>query len=668
VKETRKLLDAWLPPEGAGGPVACLATSFVFEPEFFEGDCLARFLSLDTVRNESPELSFLIEQEERLGETRSAVIVDRSYRAQGRSLRWDIITVALRGGVQHAKVTLLLWEDLLRLIVSSANLTASAYRRNVETAIVLDASSDSQLSKTVFADLLEALRNVVLRSEGRTGEPGPKERALQTLELAEARIDSLNLPAASRRRGLRVAVVPVAPGTDALKGVTTVWSGPPPDRATVMSPFFDGDSAESPATVRLLDELRRRGPVSSTFVVAVDFVEGRMFVRAPHSILAHESSRVSIDFRRFAQENESEPRRLHGKVILLESAEWIVGLVGSSNFTAAGLGLLRGAGNLEINLVFGAPADSTGAKALRELIPVGERLDPDVGEWDPTPDEEEPQGAVLPMGFAECLFSPPPSPAIILRFRPSELPERWTVALPHPSGRVLVDHRKWASRGGKAEMQIDLTGDERPFLLHVVWPGGAVDWPLNVTDPGLLPTPDELRDLPAEALIQALASTRPLHEALAEALERVGLEASSPIDLDPLRRYSSTGHLFQRTRRLSAALEELRLRLERPAASVDVLKWRLCGPFGPRSLASGLVREELAETRIEGEAAFFIAELALTLSRVDWTKAATFIALDEVHVIARSELRHLRKLARGASGGDEAVRSYVRRALREARI
>jgi hypothetical protein len=233
---------------------------------------------------------------------------------------------------------------------------------------------------------------------------------------------------------------------------------------------------------------------------------------------------------------------------------------------------------------------------------------------------------------------------------------------------VLLDHRKWATRGGKAEMQIDLTGDERPFLLHVVWPGGAVDWPLNVTDPGLLPAPDELRDLPAEALIQALASTRPLHEALAEALERVGLEASSPIDLDPLRRYSSTGHLFQRTRRLSAALEELRLRLERPAASVDVLKWRLCGPFGPRSLASGLVREELAETRIEGEAAFFIAELALTLSRVDWTKAATFIALEEVQVIARSELRHLRKLARGASVGDEAVRSYVRRALREARI
>jgi hypothetical protein len=39
-------------------------------PRFFEGDYLARFLSLDTVRDESPELSFPIEQEERLGETR----------------------------------------------------------------------------------------------------------------------------------------------------------------------------------------------------------------------------------------------------------------------------------------------------------------------------------------------------------------------------------------------------------------------------------------------------------------------------------------------------------------------------------------------------------------------------------------------------------------------
>jgi hypothetical protein len=668
VSETGKLLDAWLPPENAGAAIACLATSFTFEPEFFEGDCLARFLSLDTVRNESPELSFLIEQEERLGETRAAVVVDRSYRAQGRSLRWDILAVGLRGGVQHAKVALLLWENALRIIVGSANLTATAYRRNVETGIVLDAISGCGVPKEVFAGLLDALRTLVDRTEGRSDESGPKQRALETLELAVARVNSLDLARVSRRRGLRMAVVPVSPGAEALPHVRRVWVGSPPDRASVMSPFFDGESDRSIATNNLLKELRRRGHVRSTFVVSVDQIEGKTFVRAPRAILAHQSHRVSIDFRSFAQPGEGEPRRLHGKAIVLESHEWIAALVGSCNFTAAGLGLLPGAGNLEVNLAFGAPKRSPEAKTLRQVISAGELLDPDLAEWEPEHDDEELQEAVLPLGFAECLLDPPPSPAVILRFRPSELSGRWTVSLPPPIGRALVSQGAWARAGRREEMRFLLADGEHPFLLRVEWPGGEVDWPLNVTDPTRLPPPEQLRDLPAEALIQALSSTRPLHEALATALERGSVTHRIPVELDPLKRYSSTGHLFHRTRRISVALAALRRRLERPAASTDVLEWRLRGPFGPRTLAEGLLREEVGETRIQGEAAFFIAELALTLSLVDWSKASAFISHDEVRTVVRGELRHLRKLARTAPVADERLRAYIRRALREARV
>ena len=41
-----RLLDHWSPPEGAGNPVAVLATTFTFQADFFDEDCLARFLSL----------------------------------------------------------------------------------------------------------------------------------------------------------------------------------------------------------------------------------------------------------------------------------------------------------------------------------------------------------------------------------------------------------------------------------------------------------------------------------------------------------------------------------------------------------------------------------------------------------------------------------------------
>lgn len=663
--ETRKLLDAWLAPADAGAPIACLATSFTFEPEFFEGDCLARFLALDTVRNESPELSFLLEQEERLGEARCAVIVDRSYRAQGRSLRWDILTVGLRGGVQHAKVTLLLWENALRFIVGSANLTGAAYRRNVETGLVLDAVPG--IPQDVLTGLVEALRTIVVAAEGRSGEQGPKQRALETLRLTDARVKSLDL--ARTRRSLRLRVAPASAGIEALPEVRAVWSGPPPDRATVMSPFFDSvDGEQSVATSHLLGEMRRRGHVHSTFVVSVDYVDGKVLIRAPRSISLHASHRVSIDFRRFAQPSEKEPRRLHGKVILLESHEWTAALVGSSNFTRAGLGLFANAGNIEVNLAFGAPADSAEAKALRALAPSGDLLDLEEGDWDPEREEDEEQGLVLPFGFAECLFEPPPSFSIMLRFRPSELPERWTLNLPEPIGRRLLTHQVWGKAGCPEEMRLPLAADEHPFLLRVEWAAGAVDWPLNVTNPARLPPPEKLRDLPAEALIQALASTRPLHEGLATALERIETGGAIPIELDPLRRYSSTGHLFNRTRRLSAALEALGRRLERPAGSMDVLEWRLRGAFGPRALATSLLREESGEARMEGEAAFFTAEIALTLSRVDWSKAATFLELDDVRVVVRTELRHLRKLARAALMSDDRLRAYVERALREARV
>ena len=41
-----RLLDYWSPPDGAGAPMAVLATTFTLQADFFDEDCLARFLSL----------------------------------------------------------------------------------------------------------------------------------------------------------------------------------------------------------------------------------------------------------------------------------------------------------------------------------------------------------------------------------------------------------------------------------------------------------------------------------------------------------------------------------------------------------------------------------------------------------------------------------------------
>lgn len=666
---SRKLLDAWLPPEGAGRAVACLATSFTFDPDFFEEDCLARFLALDWRRGEGDDLAFLIEQEERLAEVRATVVVDRSYGAEARSLRWDVLPVGVRGGVQHAKVSVLVWEHVVRFVVASANLTAAGYRRQLECGLVLDATAGSSLPASLFGELLVALRRIVDHAPGDAGAPGPKQRALETLDLAVERVHALDLPASAPRR-MRVAVATSDAHTSALAAFDRVWRGGPPRRATVLSPFFDTAPGENVAARALAERLARRGPVSATFVVPVDELEGRTIVRAPRSILATVPRRVATQFCEVRRPDEAGARRLHAKAIVLDSDEWTTLLVGSSNFTAAGLGLHTGRSNLEVNMALGAPARSEEAEAFRSLIPVGERIEPDDADWEPEADDETADEWVLPLGFEECLVDPGVDPALIVRLGAPALPEAW--AIRRAEGELLLDHTSWGLAGALAEIRVPLTDDRLPFFVLVEWHDDGEQkrrgWAVNVTEAGRLPPPDELRDLPVDALRRALASTRPMHEALTMALQRQERISQDP-DLDPLRRYSDTGQLFARTRRLSAALTGLQRRLERPASNDDALAWRLRGPFGPLGLAERMADElEDSDRAIRGEAGFLLAELALTLARVDWTSTARILPLEVVQKEARSVLEEVKKLARRAKVEDPSLRSYVQEALAEARL
>ncbi len=60
------MLDLWRPPQGAGDPVGCLATTYTFAPGLFDEQCLARFLEIDSEPNRE-DLAFLLERESRLG-------------------------------------------------------------------------------------------------------------------------------------------------------------------------------------------------------------------------------------------------------------------------------------------------------------------------------------------------------------------------------------------------------------------------------------------------------------------------------------------------------------------------------------------------------------------------------------------------------------------------
>ena len=133
-----RFLDSWVRREGFGQPMGCIATSYTFDAAFFEEECLGRFVGMETQPDEDKRV-YLVEREERLSQVSCVVLVDSGHVPRSRSLRWDLLPVTVpSGGIQHAKVSLLIWEHHVRVLVASANLTEYGYRRNFEHVGVLD--------------------------------------------------------------------------------------------------------------------------------------------------------------------------------------------------------------------------------------------------------------------------------------------------------------------------------------------------------------------------------------------------------------------------------------------------------------------------------------------------------------------------------------------------
>src|SRR5262245_40295267 len=103
---TTRLLEVWEPPTTAGDHIGCIATTFTFDPNFFEEHCLSRFLRLDTDPREDGA-AYLINREEKLAEATVCVLVDRSHADGSASARWAVLPITVPNRIFHAKVSVL---------------------------------------------------------------------------------------------------------------------------------------------------------------------------------------------------------------------------------------------------------------------------------------------------------------------------------------------------------------------------------------------------------------------------------------------------------------------------------------------------------------------------------------------------------------------------------
>ncbi|MFN8626514.1 MAG: hypothetical protein U0587_11125 [Candidatus Binatia bacterium] len=675
-EQTRgRLLSLWEAEADWGLPLGCVATTFTFDAPFFEEQCLSRFAGLETDPNEDAR-AYLIEREEKFSQISACVLVDASHVAPLRSLRWNLLPVRLTGpGIMHAKVTLLVRERHIRLLIGSANLTEPGYRRNYEHVAVLDFGPDAELPLALLfevIDFLARLRRLTPGPEG-GGAEGPQsalERFLaKTRERAEA-WESRNW----QRGEPRAVFVPVFPGERTIfEWLADQFPGAAPNYACIVSPFFDDSSGAQQVMEGLLDAMRAQGQRQIEFIVG-----GREL---------HDDKRtVEIDIpdafnrpaarctHRFNLVNHRDSsgvfRFLHAKSLWLGRDDSVVYLIGSSNFTTAGTGLAGAFANVEANLAYLMNHSSPFRKLCTAAYPEHRELDAEEENIRFLPSErsETPDGGgvtALPAGFGLALYRPIGETGELVL----------SIGEPVPGGfqifgeqRLLLNEESWRAVATEGTATCLWNDPRPPSHLLVRWPraDGACEavWVVNVTDSSLLPPPDELRELDLDELLEILTSARPLHEAIAHLRRRKEREAARKKPdqaqvIDPHAKVDTRNFLLKRMKRVASALEGLRERLERPAFHIDALRWRLHGPVGPLALARRLVEQE------PDAAAFMLAEVALTVRRADWKHVEAGMGRDACRAEVRQVVDQLREFAEALTPPPNLA-DYVGQALTEA--
>lgn len=191
-EKVQPLSEYWRPPvdnnlkNGVGEPIACLSTTFEFDAGFFEAELLPRFLGLRFDHTENERI-FVIEREIVLATIHTAVLVDSSkFDPRQTTLQWDQLTIQIPAGIQHGKLTILVWERLVRLIVTSANLTRQGYRQNRELFAALDFFNES--SSVPIKPLHDALSYIETTCNWSRALPAATKRVLNTVKDIRTRL------------------------------------------------------------------------------------------------------------------------------------------------------------------------------------------------------------------------------------------------------------------------------------------------------------------------------------------------------------------------------------------------------------------------------------------------------------------------------------------------
>ena len=703
--DTPTLASRWSKPQGlpidggdVGHPLICVASTYTFHADYFESELLARFLGLrfDSTEAERP---FIIEREQALGITRAAVFVDSDQSSPRQStLRWDQLSVRVPHGVQHSKIAVLVWERCVRIIVGSANLTRTGYRRNHELASTIDFFNDAASAPRDLA--LEILEFMETMTEWVRANDLVLERVKGMIGETRARLRGWRQMVTSfgERERPRTIFAPCAPAGNArrarspLSQAIVEWGSRKANRITVMTPFGGIDEGSALSVAKRLAEVGRHREIEFRFVVPGHPSEGdsrSLVVELPRSVcdsvveaLEMPPEGLKVYVIRPDRDKVAAIRNLHAKAVMIANDETDMLLTGSSNFTARGMGV--GTHNIEANLIF---IDEANVKRdgvrLEDRLPVKWDTDLALNPYWPDsaepPEDEKPSGnPLLPLAFVWATHNQRDGILTVGLDPAQPLPSQWVIRLPGAQSEnvpPLADHTQFSTLPEQNRIAIKLPDALRAATLIFL----RVDWMdresgqstalmlVQVESRDQLLPPEEFRSLSADTIIQCLlAGMDP-----AEWLDRQhhGKAQSSSGEGDSLKAIDTDGYLLYRTRRFGQALATIGEKIRRTVRTRDAIAYRLCqDPLGPLQLARTLVEEwETLGTSNDSLASRSALLFSLAETKLMLAYTSRYIHADrdagEPDMIPQfvEVLTAIKLLEKGISGGEisDNFRDYV---------
>lgn len=311
-------------------------------------------------------------------------------------------------------------------------------------------------------------------------------------------------------------------------------------------------------------------------------------------------------------------------------------MIGSSNFTRAGMGISR-ACNAEANLLTIADhlPHARLPRQMDDVWPEMEEVeDLEIAEWQgATPglvEEEQAACVSVPSGFLSVMYRAGEHRELHIRLCGPHLPEGWRLIAVGNESTEVLNHSDWSQRGQFDEIVLTWEHLLPPVKILVRWVGDDSQereafLPVNVEDAQQLPPPAELAEMSADDMLLILAASDPSAAFRAWAKKRKcdetfdeDLDAATPPDLDPLRRYELKSTFLRRVRSRARVLAQLRFNLQRPVWSLQALQWRLEGFIGIRPLAERVLGEVLEPEESADEALLTLADLMILLREVTY--------------------------------------------------